>query len=263
MPISLKRSYGPPIVAAAGALMLLGMFGLGRALDRDSLWKIVHDQCVPNETENASPTPCALVALQGGAERGYAVLKDRVGVTQYLLVPTARLTGIESAALLQPEAPNYFGIAWQERAYTERAAGRVLPRAAFSLAVNSANWRGQDQFHIHIDCVRPEVKAALHRQIAAIGDTWAMFPEPLAGHGYRAIRVVGEELDAVDPVKLVADGIPGASTAMGAQTLVVVGVDFEDAKPGFIILNAQADPAAGMLVKGEELQDHSCALARD
>jgi hypothetical protein len=125
VPISLKRSYGPPIVAAAGALMLLGMFGLGRALDRDSLWKIVHDQCVPNETENASPTPCALVALQGGAERGYAVLKDRVGVTQYLLVPTARLTGIESAALLQPEAPNYFGIAWQERAYTERAAGRV------------------------------------------------------------------------------------------------------------------------------------------
>ncbi len=148
MPISLKRSYGPPIVAAAGALMLLGMFGLGRALDRDSLWKIVHDQCVPNETENASPTPCALVALQGGAERGYAVLKDRVGVTQYLLVPTARLAGIESAALLQPEAPNYFAIAWQERAYTERAAGRVLPRAAFSLAVNSAIWRGQDLFHI-------------------------------------------------------------------------------------------------------------------
>jgi len=52
VPISLKRSYGPPIVAAAGALMLLGMFGLGRALGRDSLWKIVHDQCVPNETEN-------------------------------------------------------------------------------------------------------------------------------------------------------------------------------------------------------------------
>ena len=135
MPISLKRSYGPPIVAAAGALTLLGMFGLGRAFDRDSLWKIVHDQCVPNETENGEPTPCALVVLQGGAESGYAVLKDRVGVAQYLLIPTARLTGIESAALLQPEAPNYFAMA---------------PRAALSVAVNSANWRGQDQFHIRM-----------------------------------------------------------------------------------------------------------------
>ena len=44
---------------------------------------------------------------------------------------------------------------------------------------------------------------------------------------------------------------------------VVVGVDFADGKPGFAILNAQADVAAGMLVRGEELQDHSCALARD
>jgi len=124
-------------------------------------------------------------------------------------------------------------------------------------------FKALDRYHIHIDCVRPEVKAALQRQIAAIGDTWAMFPEPLAGHSYRAIGVVGEELDVVDPVKLVADGIPGAATAMGAQTLVVVGVDFADAKPGFVILNAQADAAAGMLIKGEELQDHSCALARD
>jgi CDP-diacylglycerol pyrophosphatase len=250
-------------VAVALILMLLGMFGLGRALDRDRLWKIVHDQCVPDETENARPTPCALVALQGGAERGYAIYKDMVGVAQYLLIPTARLTGIESPALLEPEAPNYFALAWKERTFTERAAGRVLPRTAISLAVNSANWRGQDQFHIHIDCVRPDVKAALQRQIAAIGDTWAPFPEPLAGHTYNAIRVVGEELEAVSPIKLVADGVPGASAAMGAQTLVVVGADFADDKPGFVVLNAQADPAAGILIKGEELQDHSCALGRD
>ena len=263
MPISGKRSYGPAIAAVAGALILLGMFGLGRALDRDSLWKIVHDQCVPNETENARPAPCALVALQGGAERGYAVYKDRVGVAQYLLIPTARLSGIESSALLEPDAPNYFALAWKARSFTERAVGRVMPRSAISLAVNSASRRGQDQFHIHIDCIRPEVQAALKRQVAAIGDAWAPFPEPLAGHSYRAIRVVGEELDAADPVKLVADGVPGAAAAMGAQTLVVVGADFADARPGFIILNAQADLAAGMLIKGEELQDHSCSLARD
>jgi CDP-diacylglycerol pyrophosphatase len=263
VPISGKRSYRGPVVAVAGALILLGTFGLSRALDRDRLWKIVHDECVPNKTEHADPTPCALVDLQGGAERGFAVLKDMVGVVQYLLIPTVRLSGIESAALLEPDAPNYFVMAWKARLFTERAAGRSLPRSAIGLALNSANWRGQNQFHIHIDCIRPEVRAVLQREIAAIGDTWAPFPELLAGHNYRAIRVVAEELGEVDPVKLVASGVPGAGAAMGAQTIVVVGADFADAKPGFIILNAQADIAAGMLVKGEELQDHSCALAHD
>ncbi len=248
---------------AAGLLILFGMLGLGRAVDRDKLWKIVYDECVPNETAHAGPAPCALVDLQGGPERGYVVLKDLVGVAQYLLIATARLDGIESPALLEPGAPNYFAIAWKERVYTERAVGRALPRSAISLAINSANWRGQNQFHIHIDCVRPEVQAALRRQIAAIGDTWAPFPEPLAGHGYRAIGIVAEELDGVDPFKLVAQGVPGAATAMGAQTLVVVGADFADAKPGFVILDAQSDAAAGAPIRGEELQDHSCALARD
>jgi CDP-diacylglycerol pyrophosphatase len=107
------------------------------------------------------------------------------------------------------------------------------------------------------------VKAALQRAVAAIGDTWTSFPEPLAGHSYRAVRIVGEEFDAVSPVKLVADGVSGAAAAMGTQTLVVVGTDFADDKPGFVILNAQADPGAGILIKGEELQDHSCAIARD
>jgi CDP-diacylglycerol pyrophosphatase len=268
VPISWKRSNGLAVAAVAAGLILLGMFGLGivglsRALDRDRLWKIVHDECVPNETENARPAPCALVALQGGVDRGYAMYKDMVGVAQYLLIPTARVSGIESPELLAPGAPNYFAMAWRERSFTERALGRPLPRAAIGLAVNPANWRGQDQFHIHIDCLRPDVTAALQRHIAAVGDSWAPFPEPLAGHTYRALKIVGEEFDAVSPVKLVADGIPGAAAAMGAQTLVVVGADFADDKPGFVILNAQADPGAGLLIKGEELQDHSCAVAPD
>jgi CDP-diacylglycerol pyrophosphatase len=243
--------------------MLLGALSLTRAFDRNVLWTIVHDQCVPNEQQHADPAPCARVDLQGGVERGYVILKDIVGRTQYLLIATARIGGIESPELLQLGAPNYFAAAWRERGFTERAAGRALPRTAISLAINSANRRGQDQFHIHIDCVGADVRSALLAQLSRIGDTWASFPQPLAGHDYRAIRVRGAELDGVDPFVLLADGVPGAKAAMGSQTLVVVGADFADASPGFVVLNATSNFAAGLPVRGEELQDHSCALARD
>jgi CDP-diacylglycerol pyrophosphatase len=248
--------------SAAAAIMLIGALALARAFDRNALWTIVHDQCVPNQQQHADPAPCALVDLQGGLARGYVILKDIVGKTQYLLIATAHLSGIESPELLQPGAPNYFAAAWRQRGFTERAAGHRLPRTSLSLAINSANRRGQDQFHIHIDCIRANVDAALQAQASRLGDGWTPLPQPLAGHDYRAIRVLGAELDRADPFVLLADGVPGARAAMGAQTLVVVGGEFGDAGPGFVILNASSD-AAGAPVRGEELQDHSCALARE
>ena len=261
-----KFLYSGLLASGAAAIVLVGALGLTRAFDRNALWTIVHDQCVPNQQQHADPAPCARVDLQGGVERGYVILKDIVGHTQYLLIATAHISGIESPELLQPGAPNYFAAAWRERGFTERAAGHPLPRTAISLAINSANRRGQDQFHIHIDCLRADVRSALQAQLPRIGDahsnSWASFPEPPAGHDYRAVRVLGAELDGVDPFVLVADGVPGASAAMGAQTLVVVGADFGDAGPGFVILNASSN-SAGVPIRGEELQDHSCALARE
>jgi len=245
-------------------LTLAALFGLAHAAlaaDPDALWKIVSDKCVPNAEQHADPKPCALVDLHGGVDQGYVVLKDLVGATQYLLIPTAKLTGIESPALLAAGAPNYFADAWRERRFTARAAQKDLPRDAISLAINAASGRTQNQLHIHIDCIRSDVRDAVQHQLAQIGDDWAPFPEPLAGHQYRAMRVVGDELAPANPFVLLAGGVPGARAAMGSQTLVVVGADFGRDAPGFVILNDQADPAAGDRGSGEELQDHSCALA--
>jgi len=241
--------------------VLLGTAPAGNAADPDALWKIVHQQCIPDQQQQGDPTPCALVDLQQGDARGYAVLKDIVGATQYLLIPTARVSGIESPLLLDPGAPNYFADAWLERGYTERAAQRPLPREAISLAINSAFGRSQDQLHIHIDCVRTDVRAALQRQLSAIGDSWAPLAEPLAGHPYRAMRVLADALDGTNPFVLLADGVPGARTAMGEQTLVVLGAEFAGGRPGFVILTDHVDPATGDKAGGEELQDHDCALA--
>src|SRR6185437_7908397 len=122
-------------------------------------WQIVHDKCVPDMQENYEPKPCSFVNLDSGVDRGYAVLKDIVGDTQYLLIPTIKISGIESPELLVPGWPNYFAFAWQMRAYTERALGHSLDRDAVALAVNSIYGRSQNQLHIHIDCINPEVRA--------------------------------------------------------------------------------------------------------
>ncbi len=46
------------------------------------------------------------------------------------------------------------------------------------------------------------------------------------------------ELDAVNPFRLLADGLP-AGGEMGAQTLVVVGVTGADGRSGFVLLAGQ------------------------
>jgi CDP-diacylglycerol pyrophosphatase len=236
---------------------LLAFAGTARAADPDALWKIISQKCLPNEREYGQPAPCAVVDL----DKAYVVLKDINGDTQYLVMPTAKITGIEDPAVLAPGAPNYFADAWNERHYTVEAAKAALPRDAISLAINSVSGRTQNQLHIHIDCVKPEVRDAVQRQLAAIGDTWAPLGAPLAGHPYRAMRVSGDGLDGANPFMLVADGLPGARAAMANQTLVVVGATFAGNAPGFVLLDDQADPAAGDRGSGEELQDHSCALA--
>jgi CDP-diacylglycerol pyrophosphatase len=254
-----RRAFRPAL------LSLIALLALGRtasAADPDALWKIVNDKCAPNEREYGEPAPCALVDLSGGVERGYAVLKDLVGDTQYLLIPTAKITGIEDPALLAAGTANYFAAAWRERHFTETAAKRDLPREAISLAVNSIFARSQNQLHIHIDCIRAEVRDAVRRQIAAIGDTWMPLPEPLAGHRYRAIAVTGDGLDGFDPFPRLADGVPGAREAMGKETLVVIGATLAGGTPGFVVLSDRVDAATGDRGAGEDLQDHLCALAR-
>ncbi len=241
------------VLAAALALGALLLAAAARAEDPNALWRIVHDGCVPDQQQHASPAPCAEVSLDGG----WAVLKDRRGATQFLLIPTARVTGIEDAAILAPEAPNYFAAAWTARGLVSERAARVLPREALSLAINSPFGRSQDQLHIHIDCLRPELPAALRRLGSTIGPAWARLPGGLLGHPYRARRLDEAELEGVNPFRLLAAAPEVGAGGLRPWTLVVAG-----SAGGFILLADRADPATGDRAEGEELQDHSCALAR-
>lgn len=243
-----------------GWLALAGTIGLGaalvaRAADPSALWHIVHDRCVPDMQQKHDPAPCTVV----DAADGYAVLKDIVGATQFLLIPTTRVSGIDDPTILAPDAPNYWQDAWEARRYVEQRAGRALPRDVLSLAINSSVGRTQDQLHIHIDCVRADVRTALTAHAGDIGPQWSAFPATLVGHTYRALRLDGAEFGARDPFRLLANTVP--ADQMRWHTLVAVGMTF-GAQPGFVLLDDRADVAAGDRASGEELQDHDCGVLR-
>lgn len=256
------RSARWAAIAAALPLAIVLAAGAAHAANPNALREIVDGQCVPDMQQHADPQPCAEVDLTGGVARGYAILKDIKGASQFLLIPTDVIDGIESPVLLAPAAVNYFDDAWTARTFVEKALGRTMPRDALSLAINSKYGRTQNQLHIHIDCIAADVRDALRADRDRIGDQWSLLDTPLAGHRYYARRVMGETLAGQDPFKLLAQGIPGADADMALYTIVVAGMDFDDGKPGFVILAHRADLTSGDVGSGEELQDHACALAK-
>jgi CDP-diacylglycerol pyrophosphatase len=221
------------------------------------LWKIVSGACVPHQLDGSGGAPCTLVDLAGG----YAVLKDRVGATQFLLIPTARVGGIESPEILAPGAPDYWEDAWQARRFVSERAGRMLGRDEIGLAINSVSGRSQNQLHIHVDCMRPDVRDALHADLDAISDVWRPLPAAVAGHVYLARRLAQPDLANADPFRVLAEGVPEAGADMAHETLVVTGAVFPGGQDGFVLLADRADPATGDTGSGEELLDHSCSLA--
>jgi CDP-diacylglycerol pyrophosphatase len=242
-------------LAAAFALATLAA-PLSACADPNALWDIVHGQCAPNQAAKGDPSPCLQVDLAGG----YAVLKDRAGATQVLVIPTAKVTGIEDAAVTAAGAPNYFRDAWAARRYVQALAGQVIPRDELSLAVNSMYGRSQNQLHIHVDCIRADVRAALKASLDHIGPAWAPIDVGVSGRHYEAMRIEGDDLGPRNPFDLLANGDPAARADMGLETLLVAPVAFADGAPGLILLADRA--SAGDAGSAEELQDHSCAVLK-
>jgi CDP-diacylglycerol pyrophosphatase len=223
-----------------------------------ALWRIVHDRCVPDQRDHSDPAPCALVSLSDGEGRGFVVLKDLDGVAQYLVMPTAKITGIEDPLILEPGATNYFAAAWAERNYVERTLGRSLDRMQLSIAVNSVYGRTQDQLHLHVDCLDATMRPILFAAPIPREGRWTSLS--LKGHPYRVRWLDAAALPGTNPFRLLADTVPGAGQDMGAWTLALVGARSADGQDGFYILADRADPAAGDRGSAEELQDHACRL---
>jgi CDP-diacylglycerol pyrophosphatase len=252
-----RATSASPWAGVIGLVALAWMATASAASRSDALWHVVHDLCVTDMKTARQPAPCLAVDLA----QGYAVLKDMRGATQVLLVPTDRVTGIESPRLLAPGSPNYWRAAWSARSFFEARAGRSVPREDIGLAVNSVTGRSQNQLHIHVDCVCPDVILALRLNQRRIGARWSTLKVELAGNRYRVRRLEGADLGARDPFKLLAAD-PAARADMGAETLAVIGAVFPGGRPGFILLSDHADLAAGNNGASENLLDHDCAVLK-
>jgi CDP-diacylglycerol pyrophosphatase len=263
---NVSKSTGFRIFTAAAVVMLAAavciLAAAPQALNpRDALWALVHEECVPDQLQSHEPRPCVQVDIHDGVEKGFAVLKDMRGVTQFLLIPTARVSGIESPIAWAPDAPNYFADAWEARSFIDDALHRTLPRDDVGLAINSTASRSQDQLHIHMDCVQPDLQKALREHEASIGTQWAPLDAPFPGHHYYvAMWVPGERLGSNNPFQLLANGLPGAQKNMGDRTLVVVGYTRTNGTAGFVILEDQVNRASHDSAHGEDLLDHTCRV---
>ena len=144
-----------PAIAAAASATTGGSFSL--------LWFVVHGLCVPNQRALGDPSPCLQVNIANGEDRGFAVLKTPFVPSEILFVPTAPVTGIEDRRLLDSGAPNYWAQAWSARQLLAPNSAPPIERGDIAMALNSVPGRTQNQFHIHIDCVRRDVRDLLVR----------------------------------------------------------------------------------------------------
>ena len=248
-------------ICASAAFLLLAADAAQRDLPRAALWEVVHNVCVPGQSQYHDPKPCLQVELTGGIESGFAILRDPRGGTQFLLIPTTRISGIESPMVRGKNATNYFASAWKARIHINEALQQTLPRDEIGLAINSAASRSQDQLHIHFSCIRANVLTALHKNEGRIGKQWAPFNVSFFGHHYAAMWVTGENLNPHNPFTLLADRMSGATPDMANRTLVVIGFTRAAGTKGFVILADQVNKLSGDLAFGEELLDHDCHIA--
>jgi CDP-diacylglycerol pyrophosphatase len=238
-------------LGAAGALAAVLLATLACGANPDALRQIVEEQCLVHWAQRHDPAPCERIEL-GDPPRedsGYALLADRKGGAHFLLIPTRRITGIESTDLALPAAPNYLSAAWRSRARLEAAVGHALPRNAVGLAVNPMHARSQNQLHIHVECVRPDVRQALAGQAGHFAGGWRSVR--IGAYNLEAREIAGETLDGENPFKLLNEHILEEHGTIGEYTLVIAGTQSASG-PGFIVLT-------GPSVAGELLLDSTCA----
>jgi CDP-diacylglycerol pyrophosphatase len=241
------------------ATMVAGQSHSVSGANRGELWFVVHDICLPAYRSIGVAFPCAEVNIANGVDRGFAVLQTPSSAAHVIIVPTARISGIESPVLQSENAPNYWEAAWNARRFVEQGARRQLPRDKIGMAINAAASRSQDQLHIHVSCIAPAVADFLRRHQAEIHGAWSPLHAKLAGHKFSAMKVEIESLAQVDPFKSLMRGLPSNKNSIGHQTLAVIGATFRNGKSGFYLLTNGSGASPSEIVSSEALLDGKCA----
>ena len=230
-----------------------------QAGERGLLWRVVQT-CLVDHAVTGGSFPCLRVDTADGIDRGYAVLRAPFERLHVIVTPTVRTIGIEDARLVTPDAPNYFADAWSARRFVADDLVQKPGRSDVALAINSKPGRSQDQLHIHVACVRPDVKRSLAAQAATLqpGRFASIRVLPKAPR-YMAMPLAGADLADRNPFDLVAEGLKPAD--MADVTIVLVGTGDEQ-HPGFVLLARSRLHGVWDDAHGEILLDGSCRAFR-
>jgi len=136
--------------------------------------------------------------------------------------------------------------------------GTQVPDNAISLTINSTTGRTQNQLHIHISCLRADVRGQLNQHTDSLNSQWQAFPEPLVGNKYIARKVSEAEFSQRSPFMLLASQVPHARDHMGRYSLAMAKL------PGgeWIALATERNLLRLNLASAEQLQDHDCGLLK-
>ncbi|WP_202301425.1 CDP-diacylglycerol diphosphatase [Dryocola clanedunensis] len=233
------------LLAAAGWLLHIHA-------NSDALWKIVSQQCVPGQQQRHDPTPCLDVDL----DKRFVVFKDAKGPLHTLVMPTEEITGIESPALQKADAPNYFYYAWQERSRLKQMTDKPVDDRYLALAINSWYGRSQNQLHIHLACLRPEVYRQLSQQEGFISTSWQPLGIGLKGHDYLAMKIPADTFAQQSPFALLNRYVQAHGDDIAKYGLAVT----VNERGEFVLLANRLKVTDLNLGTAGELLDYGCAL---
>ncbi|MEH1977329.1 MAG: CDP-diacylglycerol diphosphatase [Nostoc sp.] len=221
--------------------------------DRDYLWRKVQE-CTINQKQKKDPSPCQYVDLKNN----YAIVYDHA--SEYLLIPTVKITGIEDPKIWDsknnPYYPYFWYFAWNE---TLKYVPNKTPKQ-LGLAVNSKYGRGQDQLHIHMSCINKKVSDQLEKLAKAqrITTKWPdintpNFENPNNTNDKYRVKILSNFGSQVNPFALVKDYI-GSKYSIDEQSIALVRRNQKE----FYILNSDSRTSNN---KGhaEYLLDENCS----
>jgi CDP-diacylglycerol pyrophosphatase len=228
----------------------------GSGLGRGALWSVVQT-CVASHALTGAAFPCLEVNVSGGDQRGYVILRAPFGRPDLILAPTRKTVGVEDPSLQSLGAPNYFEDAWNARSFLSNKSNRPLAHDDVALAVNSRLSRSQDQLHIHIGCVSPDMKQALQALAPKLPEgRWVRVGGPMS-LGLWGRRVDGEILAGVNPFRLAAEVRSNETENRSQLTIVVAGVQLAKGRGGFVLLASYDSPSHSF--SAETFLDPSCS----
>lgn len=209
--------------AAAGCVATDALAGF---IPRTTLYAVVR-ACTLAQDTLGHPFPCLRVSPADGPAPRTAVLRAPGSPTHIILVPTARIPGIEDPLLQHAPYGALWPAALAARRFVREGASFPVPPAAVALAVNADATRSQDQLHIHAECLRPALLAAVRGERGALGPAWHALPQPLAGDRFVARLVSASEFASGNLFASLAEA-PGLPRDLSGVTAFLLAADARD-----------------------------------